>query len=51
VLNNAAFRGAFLCDAYVSQVTQRDCVTVMYGVTSGTSLLGYIAADFHLSQE
>ena len=51
VLNNSAFRGAFLCDAYVSQVTQRDCVTVMYGVTSGTSLLGYIAADFHPGRE
>jgi hypothetical protein len=51
VLNNAAFRGAFLCDAYTSQVTQRDCVTVMYGVTSGSALLGYIAADFHPGQE
>lgn len=46
VLNNAAFHGAFLCDAYLSQATRRPCVTVMYGVTSGQSLLGYIAADF-----
>jgi len=45
VLNNAAFRGAFLCDAYISQVTGRPCVTVMYGVTSGQSILGFIAAD------
>jgi hypothetical protein len=46
VLNNAAFLGAFLCDTYLSQVTQRPCVTVMYGVTSGQSVLGFIAADF-----
>lgn len=47
VLNNAAFRGAFLCDPYMSRVTRRPCVTLMYGVTSGSSLLGYLAADFH----
>lgn len=45
VLNNAGFRGAFLCDAYMSQVTRRPCVTVMYGVTSGATTLGFIAAD------
>lgn len=49
VLNNAAFRGAFLCDAYISQVTQRPCVTVMCGVTSGPTTLGFIAADLDLS--
>jgi hypothetical protein len=47
VLNNAAFGGAFLCDAYVSSVTRRPCVTVMYGVTAGPSLLGFIAVDFN----
>lgn len=46
VLNNAAFQGAFLCDTYLSQVTRRPCVTVMYGVTAGQSVLGFIAADF-----
>lgn len=46
VLNNAAFQGAFVCDTYLSQVTRRPCVTVMYGVTSGPSVLGFIAADF-----
>ena len=46
VLNNAAFQGAFLCDAYISQVSRRPCVTVMYGVTAGQSVLGFIAADF-----
>jgi hypothetical protein len=47
VLHDAAFRGAFICDAYVSRVTERPCVTVMRGVTSGSSLLGFIAADFY----
>lgn len=46
VLNNAAFQGTFLCEPYVSQATQRPCVTVMYGVTAGRSVLGFIAADF-----
>ena len=45
ILNNAAFAGVFLCDAYTSQVTQRPCVTLMCGVTSGLSPLGFIAAD------
>ena len=45
VLNNAAFGGAFLCDAYLSQVTQSLCVTVMYGVTTGQTALGFVAAD------
>jgi hypothetical protein len=44
-LNQAAFQGAFLCDVYTSQVTQRPCVTVMCGVTSGPATLGFIAAD------
>ena len=46
VLNNATFHGAFACKAYTSQVSQRSCVTVMRGVTSASSLMGYIAADF-----
>jgi len=45
VLNNAAFAGAFLSDVYVSQVTGRPCVTVMYGVTCGPTALGFLAAD------
>ncbi|MBT8102491.1 MAG: hypothetical protein KJO95_05940 [Gammaproteobacteria bacterium] len=51
VLRNVAFHGAFACDAYVSKATQRPCVTVMYGVTSGMSLMGFIAADFYPAQE
>jgi len=45
LLSNAAFQGAFLCDVYTSQVSRRPCVTVMCGVTSGPTTLGYIAAD------
>jgi len=44
-LSNAAFQGAFLCDVYTSQITRRPCVTVMCGVTSGPTTLGFIAAD------
>jgi len=43
--SKAAFLGAFLCDVYTSQVTRRPCVTVMCGVTSGPTTLGFIAAD------
>ena len=46
VLGNAAFQGAFVCEPYLSQATRRPCVTVMYGVTAGQSVLGFIAADF-----
>ena len=47
VLGNLARDRAFACDAYVSQATSRPCVTVMYGVTSASSLMGFIAADFY----
>lgn len=45
VLNNAAFQGVFLCDTYVSQATGRPCITLMCGVTSGPTTLGFVAAD------
>lgn len=45
-LNDAGFRGGFLCDTYISRVTQHPCITFMYRVRSGPALLGYIAADF-----
>lgn len=51
VLRDVAFHGAFACDEYVSQATQRPCVTVMYAVTSGASLMGFIAADFYPPEE
>lgn len=45
-LSDTSFRSAFMCDAYVSRVTKRPCVTAMYGVRSESSLLGFIAVDF-----
>ena len=48
VLNNPLADGAFACRGYVSQITHNPCVTVMYGVSAGGSLLGYIAADINL---
>jgi len=45
LLSNAAFQGALLCDLYTSQLTQQPCLTVMCGVTSGPTTLGFIAAD------
>lgn len=46
-LRDIARRGAFACDAYLSKATRRPCVTVMYAVMSESSLMGFIAADFH----
>lgn len=51
VLRNVASHGAFAFDAYVSRATEHSCVTVMYGVTSEDSLLGFIAADFYPESE
>lgn len=45
VLNDPLADGAFACRSYTSQATQNPCVTVMYRVTAGSTLLGYIAAD------
>jgi len=50
-LNNVASHGAFACGAYVSQATQSPCVTLMHGVASGPSLLGFVAADFYPGDE
>jgi len=46
VLNDVANQGAFVCNEYTSLITLRPCVTVMHPVTSRSSLLGFIAADF-----
>lgn len=51
VMRDIARQGAFACDAYLSQATQRPCVTVMYPVTSDASLMGFIAADFYPDPE
>ena len=47
---NVAFQGAFLCEVYTSQVSRCPCVTVMCGVTSGPTTLGFIAADLNPHQ-
>jgi hypothetical protein len=47
---NVAFQGAFLCEMYTSQVSRCPCVTVMCGVTSGPTTLGFIAADLNPHQ-
>lgn len=47
VFNDSSFDRAFACGAYVSQGSHRSCVTLMYGVTAGQSLMGFIAADFY----
>jgi len=47
VLSNPARPGAFACGTYVSQATGRPCVTVLYGVSAESSLMGFIAADFY----
>jgi len=49
VLNDPAFGDTFVGDAYISRVSQRPCVTAMYGVTSGRSALGFIAVDIDVS--
>lgn len=46
VLSNTAGPGALACGTYVSQATGRPCVTVLHGVSSESSLMGFIAADF-----
>jgi len=47
VLSNIARQSAFACDAYISHATSRPCITLMYGVTSESSLMGFVAADFY----
>lgn len=48
-LNDAAFQKAFLCEVYISHLTQSPCVTVLRGVTVGPATLGFIAADLDVS--
>lgn len=51
VMRDIARQGAFACDAYLSRATRRPCVTLMYAVTSDSSLIGFIAADFYPDPE
>lgn len=51
VLNDPGAHGAFACRMYTSQVTLHPCVTILYGVTCRSTLLGYIATDITQSPE
>ena len=46
VLSSLARQEAFAYHEYVSKATGEPCYTVMYGVTTESGLLGFIAADF-----
>lgn len=46
-LNDLARHEVFTCNSHVSQATNEPCETVLYGVTSEASLMGFIAADFN----
>lgn len=48
VLQDPLNYGAFACRRYTSQASLRPCVTVMYAVSAGASLLGYVAADIQV---
>lgn len=51
VLQDPVNHGAFACRRYTSQITFQPCVTVMYAVSAGSTLLGYIAADVRVRGE
>jgi hypothetical protein len=51
VLSGLTRDEAFVCNEYVSKVTGEPCFTVMYGVSTESSLLGFIAADFGAARE
>jgi hypothetical protein len=51
VLSSLTREEAFVCNEYVSKVTGEPCFTIMYGVSTESSLLGFIAADFGAAWE
>jgi hypothetical protein len=46
--NHLPFKGIMLSSVYESIYTHRQCITALQAVTRGTTLLGFIAADFAL---
>lgn len=42
---------AFACYRYTSEVEQRPCEMVIFGVSVGSSLLGYSAADIGIPKD
>ncbi len=47
ILSNPGLGGTFSCQSYISQATLRECITLMHGVTSEDTFLGFVAADFY----
>ena len=47
--NNLPFKGIMLSSVYLSQYTNQQCITALQAVTRDDTLLGFIAADFALS--
>lgn len=48
-LSNAIpYKGFLLSDVYLSPPDRRSCVTAVQAVADGSTMLGFVAADFHL---
>jgi hypothetical protein len=47
--NNLPFKGIMLSSVYLSQYTEQQCITALQAVTRDDKLMGFIAADFALS--
>lgn len=47
--NNLPFKGVMLSSVYQSEFTHEQCITALQAVSSGDTLLGFIAADFALA--
>lgn len=43
--------GAFACRRYTSQMSLKPCITVMHAVSTGPTLLGYVAADIGVPED
>ncbi|MHB8624288.1 MAG: PDC sensor domain-containing protein [Sulfuricaulis sp.] len=47
--NHLPFKGVMLSSAYMSQYVPRQCITALQAVSKDNNLLGFIAADFALT--
>jgi len=47
--NNLPFKGIMLSSVYLSQYTNQQCITALQAVTRDDKLMGFIAADFAVS--
>jgi hypothetical protein len=48
--NNLPFKGIMLSSVYLSQFSNKECVTALQAVRDGETLKGFIAADFSLDK-